>query len=247
MDVKRIMETSSLVSVIIPVYNGENYLTDAIESVLRQTYRPLEIIVADDGSTDGSAVVATRFVPHVRYCFQANSGTAAARNLGIHAAEGSFFALLDQDDLWVENKLTLQMAAFEREPELDLVFGHVKQFHCPELDQSLQQRIRCPSSPMPGYSPSAMLVKREAFFCVGPFETTWQVGEWANWYVRATELKLRMRMLPDLVTWRRLHGANKGLLQRRSATEYARILKASLDRRRATINRGVADEASKHR
>ena len=237
------MDTNSLVSVIMPVYNGESYLVEAIESVLSQTYQPIEIIVVDDGSTDHSATLIKRFAPLVRYYFQTNSGTAAARNLGTHVARGSFFAFLDQDDLWVENKVTLQIAAFDSEPKPDLVFGHVRQFHSPDLDQSLRNRIHCPSSPMPGYSPSAMLVKREAFFRVGPFDTSWQVGEWANWYVRATELKLAMMMLPDLVTWRRLHGANKGLLQRQSVTEYARILKASLDRRRTTLNRDAANKA----
>ena len=85
---------------------------------------------------------------------------------------------------------------------------------------------------MPGYSPSAMLIKRSAFFRVGLFEPGWKIGEWANWYVRAMELGLKEIMLPALVTLRRLHERNKGLHQNREINEYAKILKASLDRRR---------------
>jgi hypothetical protein len=79
-----------------------------------------------------------------------------------------------------------------------------------------------------------MLVKREAFFKVGLFDSTWKIGEWANWYVRACELKLRIVMLPELVALRRLHESNKGILQNEFRAEYIRILKASLDRHRSS-------------
>lgn len=219
------------VSVIIPVYNGERYLAEAIESVLAQTYRPIEIIVVDDGSTDGSAHIAKGYGSPVRYFFQSNRGTGAARNRGVGLAVGNFLAFLDQDDLWVADKLTVQMEAFSTVSELDLVFGHIKQFHSPELDERVKQRIYCPTELMPGYSPSAMLIKRDAFLRVGLFDTKWQVGEWVDWCVRAAELELKAMILPDLVTWRRLHKGNKGVLQRTAITEYVWILKASLDRR----------------
>ncbi len=227
------MENQLLVSVIIPVYNCDRYLAQAIESVLAQTYRPIELIVIDDGSTDRSAAVAQRFGDSVLYCFQPNSGTGAARNQGIELARGGFFAFLDADDLWVEDKLARQMAAMSSNPELDVVFGQVQQFRSPELDESVKKSIHCPPELMPGYSPSAMLIKREAFFRVGQFETNWQVGEFVNWYVRATDLGIRKMMLPDLVARRRLHETNQGVRQRHAAIQYVQILKASLDRRRA--------------
>src|ERR1700758_706720 len=103
------MNEKSLISVIIPVYNAEKYLAEAIESVLAQTYRPIEVIVVDDGSTDSSADIAKRFAS-VRYCFQSHSGLGATRNRGIDLSQGKFLAFLDADDLWVEDKLTHQMA-----------------------------------------------------------------------------------------------------------------------------------------
>lgn len=227
------------ISVIIPVYNGERYLSEAIESILAQTYRPIEVIVVDDGSTDSSAQIVKRFGKSLQYFFQTNSGTGAARNRGINSAAGNFFAFLDQDDLWVEDKLDRQMSVFTATPEAEIVFGHVRQFHSTELKEHIKQKIYCPAGLMPGYSPSAMLIERSSFFRVGLFETRWKIGEWANWYVRAVELGLKKIMLPDLVTLRRLHERNKGLYQREEINEYAQILKASLDRRRKGLTEKI--------
>src|SRR5215210_1959226 len=125
---------SSLVSVIIPVHNSERYLAEAIESVLAQTYACHEIIVVDDGSVDRSAQVTKRFGAAVRHVFQPQAGAGAARNRGVELAEGGFFAFLDADDLWTEDKTQLQLATFAADPELDVVFGQTEQFHSPDLD-----------------------------------------------------------------------------------------------------------------
>jgi len=95
----------SLISCIVPVFNGERYLPEALQSILSQSYRPLEIIVADDGATDRTAEIAAAFKARVRYMKQDNAGSAAARNLGIHAASGDLLAFLDADDLWHAEKL----------------------------------------------------------------------------------------------------------------------------------------------
>lgn len=221
-----------LVSVIIPVYNGERYLAEAIESVLSQTYRPIEIIVVDDGSTDSSADVAKRLPVPVRYCFQPHSGLSAARNRGTDLAQGSFFAFLDADDLWVKEKLTRQLALFDSDPRLDIVFGHVEQFHSPDLDNTSGKEMRYPATIMSGYSAGTMLIRRDAFLRVGPFETKWRVGQFVDWYSRAVEKGLRSFMLSEVVMRRRLHTTNMGIRERDSQTDYLRILKASLDRRR---------------
>ena len=101
--------TAPVVSCIIPVLDGERYLGAALESVLTQTYGAVEVIVADDGSTDGTRAVASAFGSRVRYLHQANAGHAAARNLGLAAAGGAFVAFLDADDLWHADKLARQI------------------------------------------------------------------------------------------------------------------------------------------
>lgn len=222
-----------LISTIIPVYNGERYISEAINSVLQQTYNPIEIIVIDDGSTDKTAEVVKSFGSVLKYFYQENSGTATARNSGISLAQGNFFAFLDADDLWVENKLKLQMEIFHNNPEVDLVFGQVKQFYSPELDENIKKQIYCNPELMTGYIPSAMIVKRDAFFRVGEFQSQWQQAEFPDWYIRATELNLKIVNPPNLVAKRRLHKMNKGIQQRQaSQSDYLRILKASLDRKR---------------
>jgi len=221
------------VSVIIPVYNGARYVVDAIGSVLEQTHRDLEIVVVDDGSTDDSPAILGRFAAPVRVIRQENGGTGAARNRGVSASRGELLAFLDQDDLWMPAKLTMQIAALRTHAELEAVFGMVEQFHSPELGEGFRQRIPIPRAPIPGYLPSAMLVKRTAFERIGPFGERWQLVEWTEWFVRAIELGLVLSVLPEVVARRRLHEGNKGLALRSFQTEYPRILKALLDRKRA--------------
>jgi glycosyltransferase involved in cell wall biosynthesis len=227
-----------LISIIIPVYNGEKYLFEAIDSILAQTYYPVEIILIDDGSTDGSAEIAKRFSPAVKYCYQRNAGTGAARNRGLELAQGSFFAFLDADDVWLRDKLAIQMAVFYGNPETDVVFGYVKQFYSPELDEVTRSRLRCTDEAMPGFLPCTMLIKRKAFFQVGLFETDWRLGQDVSWIMRARERGLRAVMVPDVVYMRRLHKNNKGITHRQFSEDRVRIVKASLDRRRAA-NKGT--------
>jgi glycosyltransferase involved in cell wall biosynthesis len=149
-------------------------------------------------------------------------------------AQDDWFAFLDADDVWLEDKLKIQMAAMESDPDLDAVFGYVKQFHSPELDEGWKKKTWCPDDPVPGFSPTAMLIRREAFLRVGLFETGRQVGEWQEWYMRAQERRLRMTTLPDVIARRRLHDANNGLRTRNAFDERLQIIKAALDRRRAS-------------
>jgi glycosyltransferase involved in cell wall biosynthesis len=236
-------EHKRLVSAIIPVHNGERYLAEAINSVLTQSYASLEIIVVDDGSTDGSADVVRRFKGQVQYWPQRHSGAAQARNRGVELAVGDFLGFLDADDLWIENKVESQVAALNQDPELDMVFGYVKQFISPEVEGVVRQRIYCPENPMPGYYIGAMLIRRDGFRRVGPFAAEWKIGDFIDWYTRAKEKQLKSSILPQVVSMRRIHTSNLTLLERKkSHMEYLRILKGSLDRRRhATAARTTED------
>lgn len=220
-----------MISVIIPVYNGERYLAETIDSVLAQTHQPFEVIIIDDGSTDNTADIA-RSYQNLRYMYQTNQGLGAARNAGIVAAQGEFIAFLDADDLWTENKTKIQLEAFKDNPQADIVSGYVKQFYSPELDEKERPKIRCTDELMPGHLMQAMLIKREIFSRVGLFETQWIVGTDMSWYLRAMEKGLSMLILPDLVLLRRLHKQNKGITKRSFINQRVQILKAALDRQR---------------
>jgi len=111
------------VAVVIPVFNGEKYLREAILSALAQTYAPNEIIVVNDGSTDGTRSIVESFGNRVVCIDQINQGAAAARNAGTKAATSNWIAFLDADDYWLPEKLKKQIAALERCPTADLVYS----------------------------------------------------------------------------------------------------------------------------
>lgn len=111
------------VSVIIPVYNGEKYINQAIESVLQQTYTNYEIIVVDDGSTDNSKQILSPYFDKIKYIYQKNQGVATARNKGLEIATGNYIAFLDQDDYFLPNKLESQLQKIVKKPYLGMIIG----------------------------------------------------------------------------------------------------------------------------
>lgn len=125
------MDLSPLVSVIIIFFNAEPFLDEAIRSVLRQDYPNWELLLVDDGSSDGSSRIALNLVDHapqqVRYLehsAHANRGMSASRNLGIQHARGEYIAFLDSDDVWLPNKLSEQVALLEAHPNVGMTYGH---------------------------------------------------------------------------------------------------------------------------
>jgi len=222
------------VSVIIPAFNCEAYLAEAIESALGQTCPPAEIIVIDDGSTDGTAVVAQRFGSLVRYDYQEHKGIGGGRNHGAELATGDLLASLDADDRWVADKLEIQLAAWQANPAVDMIFGQARQLrHGTEWNEGVKDSKYNGSELMAGMVPGTMLIRKDDFFRVGLFRTDLKVGEFIDWYTRAIDAGLKPLTLPNLMLWRRVHDTNQGIRERQSVTDYARVLKASLDRRRA--------------
>ncbi len=216
------MNTTSLISVIVPVYNGARYLAHALDSIVAQTYRPLDIIVVDDGSTDASAEIA-RAYSEARYVYQAHAGLAAALNQGVEHARGEYFSFLDADDLWVPSKLRRQMDCFARDATLDMVFGQIQYFYGDDL-----ARV---SSPTQGQVKGTLLITRRAFYRVGHFDTQWRVGDFIDWYIRAQEKNLKSMILEDVLLKRRIHENNMSTREREHRKAYVQILKQALNRR----------------
>jgi glycosyltransferase involved in cell wall biosynthesis len=223
---------NALVTVIVPVYNGEKYLKEALDTIFAQTHPLVEVVVIDDGSTDGTAEIAANFGSKVHIIRKQNGGIGAARNIGVEAATGDYIAFLDADDLWTESKLLQQLQLFRKDPALDMVFGEVAQFFSPDMDPASLEKYRSLPPQMKCQFAGTMLIKRTSFEKVGLFSTTLQVGEYIDWYCRAQELKLKQGVLPELVLKRRIHGANTTLQRRDSRSDYLRILHESLQRRR---------------
>jgi glycosyltransferase involved in cell wall biosynthesis len=224
------------VSCIVPVYNGERYLKQAVDSILAQSYRPLEVIVADDGSTDRTVALLAGYGDRVRYLKQNNCGPAATRNLGLNAARGEFLAFLDQDDLWHQEKLKKQLARFAARPELDACIAHVKLFWVGEMQEEaarLQNHSR--GRVVPGYTTGTLLTRRTLFDQVGGFDTSLWFGDATDWFLRVEELGKVIELMPDVLLYHRMHESN--LTRRRSTAsknEFLHIVKRRLDRQRGS-------------
>jgi glycosyltransferase involved in cell wall biosynthesis len=221
-----------LVTAAIPVRDGEAYLAEAIESVLAQSRPCDQLIVVDNGSTDRSAEIAAGFGPSVEIVPEPRPGIGAARNAALGATRGDYLAFLDADDLWEPEKTALQLAAFETEPQLQLVFGHVRQFASHDLSREDAEGLRVPTDPQPGQHVGAMLARRAAIEAIGPWPEDVRVSDGLAFLLRARELGLRQAMLAETVTLRRVHGGNHSIHNRDERGEFARLLKRSLDRRR---------------
>lgn len=222
---------AELVSVVMPCFNAAPYLRAAIESVLSQDYRPLELIVVDDGSTDGSGAVAQTFGSEIVFVEQENQGIAAARNVGVERAGGTYVAFCDADDLWPEGSLAVRIRALLDQPRGDYVFGLVHNFLSPELDVERARTLSFPTEPVIGRVAGALVVRREAFERVGPFSQACVIGETLEWFTRAAAAGLTGHAIDRVVLRRRIHGANTTLRSAAATRQYLRILKTSLDRR----------------
>lgn len=215
------------VSVIIPVHNGAPYIREAIESVMSQALPAAEIIVVDDGSTDETSGILSA-MENVRYVRQEKSGQAIARNRGFAESTGDLIAFLDADDVWMPEKLALQVAALDSDPPFDCVFGLAVEFagsRPPAREIELQRKHDA-------HLPGAMLVRRNMFAAVGPYDAQWRVGEVVDWYARAVDLGLRMTTLQHVVLLRRIHGDNLGRRSRDPSRDYLSVLRRSINRRR---------------
>lgn len=223
-----------LVSCIVPVFNGERYLSEALDSIFAQTHPALDVLVVDDGSTDGSAEVAKSFGDRIRYLFHPNAGPAAARNLGLEAARGEFVAFLDADDLWHPEKLALQLARFAAVPTLDYCVTHAQNFWVPELrEEELRFRDHPRSRPIPGYVTSTLLAKASLFLTVGRFNPELPHADDTDWFLRADAAGAVKELLPDVLLHRRMHPGNRSRARGpASRADYLRLLKATLDQRR---------------
>ena len=214
-------------AVIIPAFNAERFLGEAIESVLRQDPAPSRVVVVDDGSSDGTAEIALQFGASVELIRRENGGIGAARNTGLQHTTCAFLAFLDADDVWPAGRQTAMADALTSQPEADGVFGAVVEFG--------EGREDGPATP--ASMASSILIRRASFDRVGGFREDVRVGEFIDWFARAQDCGLRFVHVPEVVLRRRLHETNTGKLQRDARPDYVRVLRAALQRRREDAER----------
>ena len=217
--------------VVMPVYNCEKFISEAIESVIKQTYKPHEIIVVDDGSDDNSSAIIKTY-PNVRYFYQQNKGTASALNNGLRKVTGNFIAFNDADDLWEKNKLKKQIQKLNDDKTIDVIFSYHKRFYSKERHQTTESELADSQRILPAYFKGSLLIRKESFLKVGLFDESIVMGDFLDWYRRAEDLGIKMEMLNEVLFYRRIHNANSSLMNKTNINDYVRIMKASIDRRR---------------
>ncbi len=170
------------VSVIITTFNRRDFVGEAIESVLRQKFYDYEIIVVDDGSTDGTCDALKKY-NNINYCYQENQGISRARNQGIKLARGEFISFLDSDDLWLPKKLSIQMAVMEKDPERNVTYTDEiwirkgKRVNPKKKHQKYSGWIFGRCLPLCIISPSSVMLRRQVFDEVGCFDENLLVCE----------------------------------------------------------------------
>jgi glycosyltransferase involved in cell wall biosynthesis len=219
------------VSVILPVYNRESYLAEAIDSVFRQEYGPLELIVIDDGSTDRTAEIAQGYGEKIRYRYQNNAGAPAARNNGLSVASGNVIAFIDADDLWPEGKLLLQTDRLRQDPTLEVVMGRVQY-------SILRQTPNGDAIFSPFQSPflapylGAAIYRRTVFEKLGYLNQTYRFCDDVDLFLRIREQRLPMIVMDATTLIYRIHDTNMTRERQKSEADYLKALRQSIDRRR---------------
>jgi glycosyltransferase involved in cell wall biosynthesis len=216
------------VSVLIAAWNAERFIGDALDSALSQTRPPAEVIVVDDGSTDGTASVAGSYGPPVIVRMAPHRGISATRNDAMAQARGDLLAFLDADDRWRPTKLERQVARLVAEPRLEAVFGLVDEF----VDEGGHERRRSPGARRSGPLPSSLLIRAEAARRVGPFDLDVSAGDWIDWWSRALDAGVTHGSVDEVVVDRRIHAANNSGRATETSAEYLRAVRARLRRSR---------------
>jgi glycosyltransferase involved in cell wall biosynthesis len=220
------MTERPLVSVVVAAFQAEEFLEDAIASILAQDYAPFEVVVCDDGSTDRTSEILAAH-PELRSIRQRNAGPAAARNAAVAASSGELLAIFDADDLWPASRLAVQADYLVRHLEVGCVLGRQEWIDPPPWFTRDPVYGELDGIPLV----SAML-RRSAFEAVGGFDESFTHSEDMDLMFRLREHGIPIEILPDVVVFRRFHGANL-TLSAPSTSPLLRSLHQKLERERA--------------
>ena len=208
-------------SVVVPVHNGATYLAAALDSLLGQDPAPREVVVVDDGSTDGTPAVMRAYEGRIRAVSLPRTGFSGTINRGVDASTSSWIGFVDADDEWPPESLAMRWAAVAAHPEVELVSGRVVQFVSPELPDEATARFRFDPAPSRAQVFGAVLIRRQIWETVGPLDETLPSASTIDWISRARTAGVRQLEFDDVVLRRRLHGGNMGVVLDQDVTRKA--------------------------
>ncbi|MBW4576553.1 MAG: glycosyltransferase [Aphanothece sp. CMT-3BRIN-NPC111] len=222
---------SPLVSTIIVVKNGEPYLTEAIDSVISQTYKRYEVIVVDGQSTDKTEKIVKKY-PQLRYILQTGDGLADARNTGIEAARGELIAFLDCDDLWAANKLQAQVDCLVSYPNIQYAIARLKLFLEPGCSLRPGFNKESFGQPQLGYTPGTLIARKSLFAQVGLFNPKFKIGCDVDWFARVKDRHIPMAVISEVLLYKRIHSTNLSGNIKVNKQELLSVVKQSVIRQR---------------
>ena len=219
------------ISVIVPVHNGARFLSEALRSVKGQTLPADEIIVVDDGSSDGSADIVRRDYPDVILIRQPRAGAAAARNAGARRARCEALAFLDHDDLWPPDRNAALLQAWRAHPEADVVCGAFRLLV--EPGASDDERLRRADGGHAPFLVGALMIRRSLWLAQGGMQSERDHAEDLDLYLRLSEAGASILRIDAATLIYRMHGANQSRAAARNSSALLSTLRAAVLRRRA--------------
>ena len=232
-----------LISVIVPVYNGERFIGEAIRSIRRQRHKGTEIIVVDDGSTDGTAAVVGALGSGVHYVRQANGGPPSARNRGLKLTRGTLVGFLDADDLWTDDKLDIQLPLLLGDPSIDIVCGQTQIVLQIGIEGG-EPKLEPFQEPKQALTLHGALCRRAVFDRVGLLDESQRFADDVDWFLRAKDLGVSIVSHPEVTWLYRRHDQNITNQVGAHQDYLATLIKKSLDRRRRQLGRPGAPEGA---
>jgi len=237
------------ISVIIPTFNRSKTIFRAIDSILKQTYKPYEIIVVDDGSTDGTKDLVINKYPSIKYFYQSNNGVSKARNKGVHESKGEWIAFLDSDDEWLPKKLQEQKKNLEQNPTTFI--SHTNEIW---IRNGVRVNQMKKHQKFGGYifdkclefcrmSPSSIMIHRKVFEDVGNFDEDLLVCEDYDLWIRVTS-KYLVTYIDDLMI-KKYGGHEDQLSKVKNGIEHFRIQSLEKILLSKILSEGQAEEVRK--
>jgi glycosyltransferase involved in cell wall biosynthesis len=218
------------VSVVMPAFDEEQFIGEALRSVLAQTYRPVVVIVVDDGSSDRTAAIAAEH--GVRVLRRSHQGAAAACNAGLQAARGDYWVIFDADDVMPPDRLARQVAELEQHPELDIVLGLTEAFVNPGEARPAHYNLDWEDGPFPACT-GTMIARRAVLDLVGPFDEARALCYDLDWLARAKDQGVRAGQVDHVVLRYRIHRDNVTANRRAVNAAMLKVIRESLRRRGA--------------
>jgi glycosyltransferase involved in cell wall biosynthesis len=222
---------TAVVSVVMPAFNEQAFIAEALDSVLAQSYKSVELIVVDDGSADRTAEIASAH--GARILRRSHQGAAAACNAGLAAASGEYWVIFDADDVMPRERLERQVAYLEARSDIGLTLGLTQAFVTPGEPRPKHYNAAWDDGPFPACT-GTMLARRELLDLVGPFDEARPIAYDLDWLARAKDAGIRAGHMDELALRYRIHPGN--VTADRAAVNVAmlKVLRDSLERRRAS-------------